>query len=192
MKTMFEFAAEERREEARVKLKAAVALAVLAIVALVMRWPIVAGGLFFVCVMLGVRVLGCHRDIKRYAQMSTSPVQAPDAPVFIVVTHLGETHGVAIVGNEGDAEEEEMARRVAGRIEANPDGYKASLQHMLDDGARRFPDWADYIRIARIEVLEILTTGERGELEVRFAGEARWFFGASYDVDGFKDFYVKT
>ena len=104
---MFEFAAEERREEARVKLKAAVALAVLAIVALVMRWPIVAGGLFFVCVMLGVRVLGCHRDIKRYAQMSTSPVQAPDAPVFIVVTHLGETHGVAIVGNEGDAEEEE-------------------------------------------------------------------------------------
>jgi len=51
MKTMFEFAADERREEARVKLKAVVALAVLAFVALAMRWPIVAGGLFFVCVM---------------------------------------------------------------------------------------------------------------------------------------------
>ena len=51
---------------------------------------------------------------------------------------LGETHEVAIVGNDGDAEEQETARRVAGRIEASPDGYKASLQHMLDDGARHF------------------------------------------------------
>jgi len=63
---------------------------------------------------------------------------------------------------------------------------------MLDDGAKRFPDWADYIRSARIEALDILTTGERGELEVTFASEAMWFFRANYDNDGFKGFYVKT
>lgn len=189
---MFEYAADEKRGEARATERVAAVPATCALAALAVGWLMVSCGVLFAALMFALRVMGCHREIGRYALLSTLPASAPDFRVFSLLVETGRGPRVAVVGDDDAPEDRDMVLRIARHIESHPDQYQQSLQRMLDDGARRFPDWADYIKAARIESLDVETTGERGELTVGFSGEARWFFNARYDMTGFKEFYVKT
>lgn len=192
MKSIFEHASEEKLEESRSMTKVAAILVVGALLALVIGWWQASLVIAIVAVFFALRVLGCRRWIKRYAEMAKATWAVDEGEVFQMSADVGGGEYLTVSGDTQEADERAMVRRVAEKVEADPVAFRESLRLMLEDGATRFPDWADYIREAKVEALEVETTGDDGEMTVLFAGDAKWFFNARYDADGFKEFYVKT
>lgn len=192
MKTVFEHAAEEKRLEARSMTRVAVIIAFFGVVSLVGGWWKSSIAIFVVSLLFGLRVLGCFRSIKRYAMLSSMARPGVDRYLMKKAASIGDGNSVMVRTEHGGADDKRAVERVVSTIEADPAAFREPFQRMLHDGAKRFPDWADYIKTASVHALDVETTGEDGGMTVAFSGDAVWFFNARYDRSGFKEFHVKT